>query len=249
MFNSISLFDFWVAACLFLGAVLYTSVGHGGASAYIAIMSLFGLPVSSIKPTALSLNIFASSYASIQFIRAKLYDLKLVIPLLIGAIPAAFIGGWITIPNAIYKPIVGIVLLFSAYRFLTVRPYAEKPARPYHKGVAVLVGAVIGFLSGLTGTGGGIFLSPLILFAGWTTVKGASGTAAVFIFFNSVFGLLGNISSVNNLPSALPLYIGFVLAGAFIGTRFGIHYFAHVGVKRLLGVVLLIAGLKLTLNL
>jgi len=104
-------------------------------------------------------------------------------------------------------------------------------------------------LSGLTGTGGGIFLSPLILFAGWTRVKGASGTAAIFIFFNSVFGLLGNISSVNNLPAVLPLYVVFVLAGALIGTRFGIHYFAHNGVRRALGVVLLIAGLKLTLNL
>ncbi len=249
MLESITLFEFSVAASLFLGAVLYTSVGHGGASAYIAIMSLFGMPAASIKPTALSLNIFASSYASVQFIRAKLYDLKLVIPLLIGAIPAAFVGGWISLPNAVYKPIVGVILLFSAYRFLTVRAHAEKPARPYNKLVAVLVGFVIGFLSGLTGTGGGIFLSPLILFAGWTTVKGASGTAAVFIFFNSMFGLLGNISSVNNLPAALPLYIGFVLAGAFIGTRFGIHYFAHVGVKRLLGLVLLIAGLKLTFNL
>jgi uncharacterized membrane protein YfcA len=233
MLESITLFEFSVAASLFLGAVLYTSVGHGGASAYIAIMSLFGMPAASIKPTALSLNIFASSYASVQFIRAKLYDLKLVIPLLIGAIPAAFVGGWISLPNAVYKPIVGVILLFSAYRFLTVRAYAEKPARPYNKLVAVLVGFVIGFLSGLTGTGGGIFLSPLILFAGWTTVK----------------GLLGNISSVNNLPAALPLYIGFVLAGAFIGTRFGIHCFAHVGVKRLLGLVLLIAGLKLTFNL
>ncbi len=248
MLETVTPSEFWVAASLFLGAVLYTSVGHGGASAYIAIMSLFGMPAASIKPTALSLNIVASSYTSFQFVRAKLYDLRLVIPLLIGAIPAAFVGGWINLPNAVYKPIVGIILLYSAYRFLTVRPHVERPPKPYNKLLAVLVGVIIGFLSGLTGTGGGIFLSPLILFARWTTVKGASGTAAIFIFFNSVFGLLGNISSVNNLPAALPLYVGFVLAGAFIGSRFGIHYFAHVGVKRLLGLVLLIAGLKLTLN-
>ncbi len=248
MLETVTPSEFQVAASLFLGAVLYTSVGHGGASAYIAIMSLFGMPAASIKPTALSLNIVASSYTSFQFVRAKLYDLRLVIPLLIGAIPAAFVGGWINLPNAVYKPIVGIILLYSAYRFLTVRPHVERPPKPYNKLLAVLVGVIIGFLSGLTGTGGGIFLSPLILFARWTTVKGASGTAAIFIFFNSVFGLLGNISSVNNLPAALPLYVGFVLAGAFIGSRFGIHYFAHVGVKRLLGLVLLIAGLKLTLN-
>ncbi len=246
--SSYLLSDYAIGASLFLGAVLYTSVGHGGASAYIAIMSLFGMPAASIKPTALSLNIVASSYTSFQFVRAKLYDVRLVIPLLIGAIPAAFVGGWMNLPNAVYKPIVGIILLYSAYRFLTVRPHVERPPKPYNKLLAVLVGVIIGFLSGLTGTGGGIFLSPLILFARWTTVKGASGTAAIFIFFNSVFGLLGNISSVNNLPAALPLYVGFVLAGAFIGSRFGIHYFAHVGVKRLLGLVLLIAGLKLTLN-
>lgn len=241
--------DLLLGVSLFLGAVLYTSVGHGGASAYIAIMALFGVPAASIKPTALSLNILVSSYTSLQFIKAKLYDLKLVIPLLIGAIPSAFLGGWLNLPSTIYKPIIGVILLYSAYRFLTVRPHTERPPTPYNTFLAILVGAVIGFLSGLTGTGGGIFLSPLILFAGWTTVKGASGTAAIFIFFNSVFGLLGNLSSVSNLPAALPLYILFVLAGAFLGTRFGIHFFAHLGVKRLLGLVLLIAGLKLTFNL
>ena len=244
-----SLSDYALSTCLFLGAVLYTSVGHGGASAYIAIMSLFGVPATSIKPTALSLNILVSSFTSVQFIRARLYDLKLVLPLLIGAIPAAFLGGWIHLPNHVYKPVVGVILLMSATRFLTVTAQQERPAKPYHPALAVGVGAVIGLLSGLTGTGGGIFLSPLILFAGWTTVKGASGTAAIFIFFNSLFGLLGNLSSVNQIPAVLPLYIVFVLAGAFIGTRFGIHYFAHTGVKRLLGVVLLIAGLKLTFNL
>jgi uncharacterized membrane protein YfcA len=247
--ETFTLIDFGIALCLFMGAVLYTSVGHGGASAYIAIMSLFGVPATSIKPTALSLNILVSSFTSVQFIRAKLYDLKLVMPLLIGAIPAAFLGGWIHLPSHIYKPIVGVILLISAYRFLTVTAQQERPPRPYNRYIAIGVGAIIGLLSGLTGTGGGIFLSPLILFAGWTTVKGASGTAAIFIFFNSLFGLLGNLSSVNQIPSVLPLYITFVLAGALIGTRFGIHYFAHTGVKRLLGAVLLIAGLKLTFNL
>lgn len=241
--------DYLLGAGLFLGAVLYTSVGHAGASAYIAVMSLFGLGASTIKPTALSLNILVSSYTSLQYIKAKLYDLKLVIPLLIGAIPMAFLGGKTNLPGEIYKPIVGLVLLYSAYRFITVKPYTEEPPKQYNKLSAVAIGAVIGFLSGLTGTGGGIFLSPLILFARWTTVKGASGTAAIFILFNSISGLLGNISSVNNLPTALPLYILFVLMGSFIGTRLGIHHFAHVGVKRALGLVLFIAGLKLTFNL
>ncbi len=241
--------DYFLGLGLFVGAVLYTSVGHGGASAYIAIMSLFGLSPATIKPTALSLNIVVSSYTSYRFIKARLYDLKLVIPLLAGAIPMAFLGGAITLPGEIYKPIVGVVLLYSAYRFITVKPHIEQPTKAYSKIAAVGVGAVIGFLSGLTGTGGGIFLSPLILFARWTSVKGASGTAAIFIFFNSMFGLLGNISSVQHLPSTLPLFILFVLLGSYVGTKFGIQYFAHVGVKRALGLVLLIAGLKLTFNL
>ncbi len=247
--SELTVTHYLIGLSLFIGAVLYTSVGHGGASAYIAIMSLFGVPPASIKPTALSLNILVSSYTSFQFVKAKLYDFKLVIPLLIGAIPCAFIGGWINLPNQVYKPIVGLILLYSAYRFISVKPYEEKPPKEYSKVLAVLVGGIIGLLSGLTGTGGGIFLSPLILFAGWTTVKGASGTAAIFIFFNSTFGLLGNLSSVNQLPAALPLYIVFVMCGAFVGTKFGIHYFKHIGVKRVLGLVLLIAGLKLTFNL
>lgn len=244
-----SLTDYLVGLSLFCGAILYTSVGHGGASAYIAIMSLFGLSAATIKPTALSLNILVSSYTSVQYIRAKLYDLRLAIPLLIGAIPCAFIGGRIHLPSDIYKPIVGLILLASAYRLISVRPHTEQAPRAHNKLVVILAGGLIGLLSGLTGTGGGIFLSPLILFARWTTIKAASGTAAIFIFFNSVFGLLGNLSSISELPAALPLYIVFVLLGAFIGTRFGIHYFAHLGVKRLLGVVLMIAGLKLTFNL
>ena len=244
-----SVSDYLLGGGFFLGAVLYTSVGHAGASAYIAVMSLFGLNAATIKPTALSLNILVSSYTSVQYIKAKLYDLKLAIPLLIGAIPMAFLGGKINLPGEIYKPIVGVIVLYSAYRFITVKPYVEQTPKVYNKLSAVAVGAVIGFLSGLTGTGGGIFLSPLILFARWTTVKGASGTAAIFILFNSISGLLGNISSVKNLPEALPLYIVFVLMGSFVGTRLGIYHFAHVGVKRALGVVLLIAGLKLTFNL
>ena len=175
--------DILICICLFFGAILYTSVGHAGASIYIAIMSIFGVPVTTIKPTALSLNIIVSSYTSYQFIRAKYYDIKLAIPLLIGAIPAAFIGGYINLPSDIYKPIVGVMLLYSAYRFITVKKEDEKPTVQYKFFYAVSTGIIIGFLAGLTGTGGGIFLSPLIILAAWTTTKGASGTVAIFIFF------------------------------------------------------------------
>ena len=245
----IELVDILICICLFFGAILYTSVGHAGASIYIAIMSIFGVPVTTIKPTALSLNIIVSSYTSYQFVRAKFYDIKLVTPLLIGAIPAAFIGGYINLPSNIYKPIIGVMLLYSAYRFITVKKEDEKPTVPYKFFYAVTTGIIIGFLAGLTGTGGGIFLSPLIIFAAWTTTKGASGTVAIFIFFNSLFGLMGNITSLSATPPTLPLYAGAALFGGIIGSRIGVHYFQHTAIKRTLGLVLLIAGLKLMFNI
>ncbi len=245
----IELVDIYICICLFFGAILYTSVGHAGASIYIAIMSIFGVPVTTIKPTALSLNIIVSSYTSYQFVRAKFYDIKLATPLLIGAIPAAFIGGYINLPSNIYKPIIGVMLLYSAYRFITVKKEDEKPTVPYKFFYAVITGIIIGFLAGLTGTGGGIFLSPLIIFAAWTTTKGASGTVAIFILFNSLFGLMGNITSLSAIPPTLPLYSGAALFGGIIGSRIGIHYFQHTAIKRTLGLVLLIAGLKLMFNI
>ena len=245
----IELVDILICICLFFGAILYTSVGHAGASIYIAIMSIFGVPVTTIKPTALLLNIIVSSYTSYQFVRAKFYDIKLVTPLLIGAIPAAFIGGYINLPSNIYKPIIGVMLLYSAYRFITVKKEDEKPTVPYKFFYAVTTGIIIGFLAGLTGTGGGIFLSPLIIFAAWTTTKGASGTVAIFILFNSLFGLMGNITSLSAIPPTLPLYGGAALFGGIIGSRIGVHYFQHTAIKRTLGLVLLIAGLKLMFNI
>jgi uncharacterized membrane protein YfcA len=242
--------DFLIALCLMLGAILYTSVGHAGSSVYIAIMSLFGVPAQVIKPTALVLNIIVSSYTSIRYISAKLFDLKLYIPLAVGAIPMSFLGGSIDLPSNVYKPIVGAILFFAGIMFVfQLNPQGTKEPKHPPVAIAVLAGAVIGFLSGLTGTGGGIFLSPLIIFFAWTTVKGASGTAALFILTNSVFGLLGHISSVSELPDALWLYAIAVIIGALIGTRLGIKQFSNDMVKRALGAVLLIAGAKLMFNL
>ena len=216
-------------------------------------MSLFGVPAQVIKPTALVLNIIVSSYTSFRYIRAKLFDLKLYVPLAVGAIPMSFLGGSIDLPSEIYKPIVGAILFFAGIMFLfQLNPQGEKEPKHPHVAISVLTGAVIGLLSGLTGTGGGIFLSPLIIFFAWTTVKGASGTAALFILTNSVFGLLGyvsSVSSVTELPDALWLYAIAVVAGALIGTRLGIKQFSNGMVKRALGAVLLIAGTKLMFNL
>ena len=241
--------DFLIALCLMLGAILYTSVGHAGSSVYIAIMSLFGVPAQVIKPTALLLNIIVSSYTSIRYISAKLFDLKLYIPLAVGAIPMAFLGGSIDLPSDVYKPIVGAILFFAGIMFLfQLNPQETREPKHPPVAISVLTGAVIGLLSGLTGTGGGIFLSPLIIFFAWTSVKGASGTAALFILTNSVFGLLGHISSVSELPDALWLFAIAVIVGALIGTRLGIKQFSNEMVKRALGAVLIIASTKLIFN-
>ena len=236
-----------IAFFLFLGAVLYTSVGHAGASAYIAIMTIFDVPPIVIKPTALTLNIFVSFYASLRYIKSQLFHRTLFLSLILGSIPAAFIGGHINLPSHIYKPIIGVLLLASGLRFLIQAMQSEKTLKQINKPLAVFIGACIGLLSGITGTGGGIFLSPLIIWLGWVSVKQASGTVAAFIFVNSISGLLGNLSSTSSLPHELPIYLVAVLIGALIGTRFGITRFTSTSVKRALGCVLLIAGAKFLL--
>jgi len=243
------LIDFAISFCLLLGAILYTSVGHAGASIYIAIMTLFNIPSSVIKPTALVLNIFIASFTSWRFIRKGFFDLKVLLPIALGAIPFAFLGGYINAPSHIYKSIVGFILLISAVSLVTdlskkIDKNLKKP--PFF--LAVLIGSCIGFLAGLTGTGGGIFLSPLILFLGWSSTKTTSGITALFILINSSFGLLGNYSSVQNLPSQLSLFIGAALIGALIGTTLGIKFYTANTIKKALALVLVIAGLKLLLT-
>jgi uncharacterized membrane protein YfcA len=231
---------------LFGSAVLYTSVGHAGASAYLASMALVGVAPETMRPTALVLNICVASFAVVRFWRAGLVDPRLVLWLAIGAAPFAFLGGAVTLPGDLYRPLVGVVLMAAAARLLLPIAFAanREPRRP-SPFIAAPTGAAIGFLSGLTGTGGGIFLSPILLFRGWAATRNASGVAVTFILCNSVFGLLGNLASVQRLPAALPLYIGAVLLGALVGTALGIKRLPSAMILKALGVVLVIAGLKL----
>jgi uncharacterized membrane protein YfcA len=234
-----------LAACMFLGAVLYTSVGHAGASAYIALMALFGIAPALMRPTALALNILVASFTSFRFIRAGMFRWRVLWPFLIGAIPMAFLGGAIHLSGVYYRPLVGVVLLIGAARLLwptDLQTNREPRDPPIWAGI--LGGAAVGLLSGLTGTGGGIFLSPILLFMGWSPTKPASGVAAVFILCNSIAGLSGNLAIVKRLPPDLPIYAVAVLAGAIIGTTFGIRFSSPMILKAL-GLVLLIAGFKL----
>jgi len=241
--------DYLTAFFIFLGAVLYSSVGHGGASSYIAIMAFMGSPISSIKPIGLILNIIVSSVSSFRFIKHKLFNIKVFLPVALGSIPAAFIGGYINLPATIYRPLVGLILIAGGLQFLfNIFRYSGVIKNEVNPLVGFFAGSLIGFISGLTGTGGGIFLSPLIVFLGWTSVKGASGTAALFILFNSIAGLLGNYSLVKLLPQEIYLYSVAVIFGVLIGTQLGIKYLMEEGVKKSLGVVLIIAGIKFILT-
>lgn len=237
--------DLLLAACMFLGAVLYTSVGHAGASSYLALMALFGVPHATMRPTALVLNILAASLASFRYTRAGLFRWRALWPFLLGAVPFAFFGGSLQLPGEVYRPLVGAVLWISAARLLWPREIrATTDPRDPPILVALPLGAGIGLLSGLTGTGGGIFLSPLILFLGWANPKVASGVAAVFILCNSIAGLTGNVASVQALPANLPLFAGAVLAGAVVGTTLGIRFPAKAVLKAM-AIVLIVAGFKL----
>lgn len=230
---------------MFLAALLYSSVGHAGASAYLALLALFNIPVAVMRPTALVLNILVASLVSLRFTLAGLFRWRVLWPFVIGAVPLAFVGGTLHLPSTLYRPIVGAVLLLAAVRLflpqkLHLNETADPPIVP-----AIFCGGAIGLLSGLTGTGGGIFLSPLILFMSWAETRTISGVAAVFILCNSVAGLLGNLSVVGSLPAELPYYAAATVLGALLGATLGIKRLPSAQILKALGVVLTIAGLKL----
>ncbi len=237
----------FLAAAILVVAFLYSSVGHAGASGYIAVMSLFSLAPAVIKPTALILNILVACIGTWQFWRAGHFSCRLFWPFALLSIPFAFLGGYINLPTHAFKVLVGVVLLFSAVRFL-LRPAPDEVAHEPSRPAAISLGAGLGLLSGLTGTGGGIFLTPLLLFMRWARTKSAAAVSALFILVNSVSGLLGNFSSTKLLPAfAVPLAIVAVVGGT-AGSYFGSRHFQHTAIKRLLAVVLLIAGTKLILT-
>jgi len=233
-----------LTAGVFVIALLYSSVGHAGASGYIAVMSLLSLAPVEIKPIALALNILVASIGSWQFWRAGHFSWGLFWPFALLSVPFAFLGGYLNLPTQVFKVIVGIVLLVSAAQFL-VRPPAERESHPPAKPLAMGVGAGLGLLSGMTGTGGGIFLTPLLIFLRWARTRTASAVSALFILMNSIAGLLGNISATQTFPRfGFSLLVAAGVGGA-IGSHFGSRRLQPLVIKRLLAVVLVIAGLKL----
>ena len=237
-----------LAVAFFAAAVLYSSVGHAGASAYLAAMALVGVAPATMRPTALALNILVASLVIVRFHRAGHVRWRAVVPFVLGSIPAAFVGGALVLPATVYKPLVGAVLLVAAVQLFRTAARAGL-AEPRPTAVpfvpAIVVGVGIGFLSGLTGTGGGIFLTPLILLAGWAQARVAAGISAAFILANSISGLLGNVASIQFLPEALPLWLAAVAAGGLVGAELGSRRLGTPALRRALAVVLVIAGLKL----
>jgi uncharacterized membrane protein YfcA len=229
-----------------LGAALYSSVGHGGASAYIAAMALFSVAPETIKPTALALNLLVAGFGAWRYWKRGLSNWRLVLAFAATATPAAFIGGAIHVPAVYYKPLVGILLWAAAARLLwQPTGLAFREVRPPTLWISLPAGAVLGLLAGLTGTGGGIFLSPLIILMAWEEPRHTSGVVAAFIFLNSAAGLAGNAAAIGHLPDELPLFLLSVAAGAVAGTWLGVERLPRPWLLRTLGLVLTVAGAKL----
>jgi uncharacterized membrane protein YfcA len=235
-----------IAILFFVGAALYASVGHGGASSYLAVMGLFSLAPDVMKPTALALNILVASVATFKFYRAGLFSWRLFWPFAVASIPAAFVGGAVMLPARWYKIVVGVVLLYAAVWMFrsAMRPISKETHSP-PLWAALIAGVAIGFLSGLTGVGGGIFLSPLLLSMGWAETRATSGVAAPFILVNSVAGLVGHFASVSHLPPNVPVWGAAALIGGWIGASYGSKRAPVPVLRQLLSLVLVVAGVKL----
>jgi uncharacterized membrane protein YfcA len=235
-----------LAVLFALGAALYSSVGHGGASAYIAAMALFSVAPETMKPTALALNLLVAGFGAWRYSSRGLSNWKLVLAFAVTATPAAFVGGGIHLPAIYYKPLVGILLWLAATRLLwQPKDLAYRDVQAPPLWITLPTGAVLGLLAGLTGTGGGIFLSPLIILMAWEEPRHTSGVVSAFIFLNSAAGFAGNVASVGHLPHELPLFLGAVFGGSLLGTWLGVERLPRPWLLRTLGAVLTVAGAKL----
>lgn len=237
-----------VVGCLlfFSIAVLYSSIGHAGASGYLAVMALLSFAPESIKPTSLILNILVAAIASYRFISQGYFDKRIFLSFIVFSLPTAFLGGYLKLSPFYFKLIAGTFLIISAVLLLLKRQSSDYQLKEIKQQwlYSAVFGSLIGFVSGIIGVGGGIFLTPVILLLGWTTVKNASGISALFILLNSVSGLLGHLSSLNKLDANSPYWIFAVITGGILGSYLGTKKFNNRVIIYCLFVVLLTAGLK-----
>lgn len=237
-----------LAAGMLLAAFIYASVGHGGASAYLAAMALAGVAPAEMRPIALVLNVVVSAIATFKFYRAGHFRWRLFWPFAAVSIPAAYAGGAITLPGHAYKAIVGVVLIYAAWQLWRSARAGEEMGEVHEPppALAMLIGGGLGLLSGLTGVGGGIFLSPLLLILGWARTKQTSAVAAPFILVNSIAGLAGAFMvKSTSLPSHIWVLVAAVLVGGWLGAEYGSRRFTNPFIRRMLAVVLAVAGAKM----
>jgi len=245
-FESLFVFDYsyWLLAAIALMAVLYSSVGHGGASGYLAAMALWGLAPQEMRPAALVMNIVVTCWLLYRFQPYKLMPYRLFWPLVLASTPAAFVGGLWVIDVLGYRLLVGLLLGLAAIRMLVSNKVTEEIQLPA-LGLVLVVGGLLGFSAGLTGIGGGVFLSPILLIFGWCTVRQSTAVAAGFILLNSVAGLAGYIVS----EQPWPLGTGWLMLAAFVGCLLGAELASHrassMALRKLLAAVLIIASGKM----
>jgi uncharacterized membrane protein YfcA len=230
---------------LFVVAFLYASVGHGGASGYLALMAIFSVAPEVMKPTALLLNLFVSLTAFVQYYRGGHFKWKIFWPLALFSMPFAFLGGMINIEAGMYKKMLGLLLLIPVARFVFFRNTRVDEIKPVKPWVSGIIGAGIGWLSGLIGIGGGIILSPILLLLKWTDQKQTAAISALFIFVNSFAGLMGQVSKGVTFTPDMAAWVAIAFAGGLAGAYLGALKFNQNILKYSLAAVLVVASYKL----
>lgn len=230
-------------------AALYSSVGHAGASGYLAVMALLSFSPESIKPTSLVLNIVVALITSIKFISSGYFDKKIFLAFILTSLPASFVGGFIKLDPFLFKLFAGAFLIISSVMLLVKlkKKNNAKPLAPYNLKLALLIGLFIGFFSGMIGVGGGIFLTPILVMLNWTSLKNIAGISALFILLNSIGGLAGHLTSLQKLDFQVSYWIAAVIIGGFVGSYFGTKKFNNKAIYICLIIVLLSAGIKFIL--
>jgi uncharacterized membrane protein YfcA len=238
-----SIFLFHCLLCIV--AFLYASVGHGGASGYLALMALFGIAPEVMKPTALLLNLFVSLTSFLQFYRGKHFFWHIFWPFALASVPLSFVGGMIKVDGVVYKQILGLLLLIPVARFLFFSKIMVTYRRNSNIWLSLAIGAIIGFLSGLIGIGGGIILSPILLLLAWTDQKQTAAISALFIFVNSLAGLAGQLTQGVHFSADMISFVAVAFAGGMFGAWMGALRFGQIVLKQALALVLLVAAVKL----
>jgi uncharacterized membrane protein YfcA len=235
----------WVTLAVFITTALFSSAGYAGATAHLGIFALAGLPPEIIKPAALSMNFLVTLIVLYTFRQAGYFSWKLLLPFILFSAPMAFVGGMVSLDSKRYCRLIALALVYAAIRLIFRRERDKADIAPPPFWLAALSGAVIGFVAGLIGSGGGVFWAPLVMLAGWATPQETAGTAPGFILANSLAGFSGSITLATSFPSAMILWLLAAALGGWVGARIGSRYLTGTAIQRLIGVLLLFVAARL----